>query len=82
MTATNAPLDILRQTFGFQSFRPHQGKIVDAALSGRDVLAVMPTSAGKSICYQVPAIALAALTGGVTVVVSPSSLLWQTKLGH
>ena len=42
------PLDILRTTFGYPSFRPHQAEIVDAALAGRDVLAVMPTSAGKS----------------------------------
>ena len=61
------PLDILRQTFGYREFRPHQEEIIDAALSGRDVMAVMPTSAGKSICYQVPAFAL----GGLTVVVSP-----------
>ncbi len=81
MTATNEPLDILRQTFGYQSFRPHQGEIVNAALSGRDVLAVMPTSAGKSICYQVPAIALAASTGGVTVVVSPLISLMADQVG-
>ena len=62
------PLDILRDTFGYQSFRPHQAEIVDAALAGRDVLAVMPTSAGKSICYQVPALALATRTGELTIV--------------
>lgn len=52
-------LDVLCQTFGYESFRPHQEQIVQAALAGRDVLAVMPTSAGKSICYQVPALVLA-----------------------
>lgn len=61
------PLDILHQTFGYPMFRPHQEQIVEAAVSGRDVMAVMPTSAGKSICYQVPALAL----GGLTIVVSP-----------
>lgn len=61
------PLDILRQTFGYPTFRPHQEQIVEAAISGQDVMAVMPTSAGKSICYQVPALAL----GGLTIVVSP-----------
>ena len=61
------PLDILHQTFGYPTFRPHQEQIVEAAISGRDVMAVMPTSAGKSICYQVPALAL----GGLTIVVSP-----------
>ncbi|MGO5239426.1 DNA helicase RecQ [Parolsenella sp. LCP21S3_E11] len=60
-------LAILRSTFGYEAFRPHQAEIVDAALAGRDVLAVMPTSAGKSICYQVPALAL----GGLALVVSP-----------
>ena len=58
---------VLRRTFGYREFRPHQERIVRAALVGRDVLAVMPTSAGKSICYQVPAIMLP----GVAVVVSP-----------
>ena len=71
MTTPPTALDILRETFGYQSFRPHQSEIVDAALSGRDVLAVMPTSAGKSICYQVPALVLAARSGGLTLVVSP-----------
>lgn len=61
------PLDILHQTFGYPTFRPHQEQIVEAVVSGRDVMAVMPTSAGKSICYQVPALAL----GGLTIVVSP-----------
>ena len=61
------PLDILHQTFDYPTFRPHQEQIVEAAVSGRDVMAVMPTSAGKSICYQVPALAL----GGLTIVVSP-----------
>lgn len=62
-----SPLDILRRVFGYPSFRAHQEQIIDAALAGQDVMAVMPTSAGKSICYQVPAIAL----GGLTIVVSP-----------
>ena len=75
------PADILRQTFGYESFRPHQEGIVDAALAGQDVLAVMPTSAGKSICYQVPAIALAERTGGLTVVVSPLISLMADQVG-
>ena len=69
--AMSTPLDILHDVFGYESFRPHQAEIVDAALAGRDVLAVMPTSAGKSICYQVPALALAERAGGITLVVSP-----------
>ena len=71
------PLDILRETFGYEAFRPHQAEIVDAALAGRDVLAVMPTSAGKSICYQVPALAL----DGLTIVVSPLISLMTDQVG-
>ena len=54
---------------------------MDAALAGRDVLAVMPTSAGKSICYQVPALALAARSGGITLVVSPLISLMADQVG-
>ena len=73
----SAPLDILHDVFGYESFRPHQAEIVDAALSGRDVLAVMPTSAGKSICYQVPAL----LLDGLTIVVSPLISLMADQVG-
>ena len=48
--------DILRKTFGFEAFRPGQAEIVAAILDGRDVLAVMPTGSGKSLCYQLPAL--------------------------
>jgi ATP-dependent DNA helicase RecQ len=81
MTTTPQPLEILRRVFGYESFRPHQEGIVNAALTGRDVLAVMPTSAGKSICYQVPAIALAEASGGLTVVVSPLISLMADQVG-
>lgn len=74
-------LDVLRQTFGYESFRPHQAEIVEAALAGRDVLAVMPTSAGKSICYQVPALVLEQRSGGLTVVVSPLISLMKDQVG-
>ncbi|MEY8437021.1 RecQ family ATP-dependent DNA helicase [Atopobiaceae bacterium 24-176] len=67
MTHASTPEDVLKDVFGYDSFRPHQLEIVEAALAGTDVLAVMPTSAGKSICYQVPAM----LLEGVAVVVSP-----------
>ena len=49
------PHDILRKTFGYESFRPGQEGIVHTLLEGRNVLAVMPTGSGKSLCYQVPA---------------------------
>ena len=61
------PHSILKKFFGYDSFRPGQEQIVQRLLAGQDVLAVMPTGAGKSICYQVPAL----LLPGVTVVVSP-----------
>ncbi|MDO4807944.1 MAG: RecQ family ATP-dependent DNA helicase, partial [Coriobacteriales bacterium] len=57
----------LVECFGYQDFRPAQESVIQAVLDGRDVLAVMPTGAGKSICYQVPAL----LLGGLTLVVSP-----------
>ena len=58
---------VLRHYFGHDGFRPGQEKMVDALLSGRDALGVMPTGAGKSMCYQVPALML----GGITLVISP-----------
>ena len=52
------PHSILKKVFGYDSFRPGQEEIVSRLLAGQDVLAVMPTGAGKSICYQVPALLL------------------------
>ena len=64
---------ILRDRFGFDSFRPGQRELVECILAGRDALGVMPTGAGKSICYQLPALALHAEGGSpcTTLVVSP-----------
>ena len=59
--------DALRRYFGYDSFRAGQQRLVDAILAGRDALGVMPTGAGKSICYQVPAL----VRPGITFVVSP-----------
>ena len=70
------PYSILKRVFGYDSFRPGQKEIVDAILAGQDVLAVMPTGAGKSICYQVPALALP----GITLVVSPLISLMQDQV--
>jgi ATP-dependent DNA helicase RecQ len=70
--------DILRKTFGFSAFRPGQAEIVDAILGGRDVLAVMPTGSGKSLCYQLPALA----RGGLTVVVSPLIALMRNQVAQ
>ena len=65
--AAQAAREALRRHFGYGSFRPGQEGVVSAILGGRDTLAVMPTGAGKSICYQVPGIVL----DGLTLVVSP-----------
>ncbi|MGF1453888.1 MAG: DNA helicase RecQ [Alphaproteobacteria bacterium] len=67
---------VLKETFGFDGFRPGQERVFDALLSGQRVLAVMPTGAGKSLCYQVPALAL----GGLAVVVSPLLALMQDQV--
>lgn len=66
----------LKTIFGYDSFRPGQQEVVDALLNGKDVLAVMPTGAGKSICYQLPAL----LLPGITVVVSPLISLMQDQV--
>jgi len=67
---------VLKDVFGFDDFRPGQEHIVDCLLSDRNVLAVMPTGAGKSLCYQVPAL----VKGGLTVVVSPLVALMQDQV--
>ena len=74
-TLDNA-LDILRTTFGFAGFRPGQAEIVEALLDGENVLAVMPTGSGKSLCYQLPALAGESLT----VVVSPLIALMRDQV--
>ncbi len=67
---------VLRQIFGFEAFRPGQKEVVDSLMAGRNVLAVMPTGSGKSLCYQVPALAM----GGLAVVVSPLVALMQDQV--
>ena len=70
------PHSILKKVFGYDSFRPGQEDIVRRLLAGQDVLAVMPTGAGKSICYQVPAL----LLPGITIVVSPLVSLMKDQV--
>ena len=76
MTAHQAALEALTRYFGYDSFRPGQQGIVEALLAGRDVLGVMPTGAGKSVCYQIPA----ALSPGATLVLSPLISLMRDQV--
>jgi len=70
------PQEILQKVFGFAGYRPGQQDIIEAVLAGEDVLAIMPTGGGKSLCYQVPALA----RGGLTLVVSPLIALMRDQV--
>ena len=74
--AFHGPLDVLTEKFGFESFRPGQQQVVEALLAGRSALAVFPTGAGKSLCYQLPAL----LLDGMTIVVSPLIVLMKDQI--
>ncbi|HEV7659002.1 MAG TPA: DNA helicase RecQ [Allosphingosinicella sp.] len=72
----NSPLQILRNTFGFQGFRGAQEQVIARVMAGERTLAVMPTGAGKSLCYQVPALAL----DGTVLVISPLIALMHDQI--
>ena len=76
MSAVSSPLELLHQYFGHPTLRPAQIPVVEAVLNGTDVLAVMPTGSGKSLCFQLPALALP----GLTLVVSPLISLMKDQV--
>src|SRR5579862_1591704 len=69
-------LQILREKFGYETFRPGQERAVRAVMAGRDALVVLPTGGGKSLCFQIPAL----LFPGLTVVVSPLISLMKDQV--
>ena len=76
MQTAASPAEVLQTVFGFDSFRVHQDKIIDAVLEGRDAFVLMPTGGGKSICYQVPAL----IKNGTALIVSPLISLMQDQV--
>ncbi len=75
-TETSGSSPLLREIFGFDAFRPGQEEIVDAVTRGENVLAIMPTGGGKSLCFQLPAL----LRAGITVVISPLIALMRDQV--
>ena len=81
LSTAPAPQSILHEIFGYEQFRGPQAAIVDHVVAGGDALVLMPTGGGKSLCYQIPAIARQRAGHGVTVVVSPLIALMHDQVG-
>lgn len=79
--SARAPLAILQEVFGYSAFRGQQAAVVEHVASGGDALVLMPTGGGKSLCYQVPAIARQRAGRGVTLVISPLIALMHDQVG-
>ncbi|MBS0403190.1 MAG: DEAD/DEAH box helicase, partial [Proteobacteria bacterium] len=80
-STASAPLAILREVFGYEHFRGQQAAIVDHVTAGGDALVLMPTGGGKSLCYQIPALARQRAGCGVTLVISPLIALMHDQVG-
>src|SRR3954471_23940186 len=80
MTDLAAALGVLREQFGHAAFRPGQAAAIEAVLAGRDAAVLLPTGAGKSSCYQVPAVVAAGRGRGTTIVVSPLIALMNDQV--
>ena len=81
MSTSDPALPILQEVFGYPAFRGPQAEIVTHVINGGDALVLMPTGGGKSLCYQVPAIARQRAGNGVTIVVSPLIALMHDQVG-
>ena len=71
-----AAREVLQSTFGYSAFHPTQARVIEALLQGRDVMTLMPTGGGKSLCYQVPSL----LRRGTGIVISPLIALMQDQV--
>ena len=70
------PLDVLREYWGHEAFRPMQEQVISEALAGRDVLAMLPTGGGKSVCFQVPGL----MRDGISLVITPLIALMKDQV--